>query len=235
MFCARCLWLVWLLTAENEWKNEDETLAVCAGTWPAPRPHPPQASTRLLPPDCPAAGTLSWRAKLTLLIVSYYWQFVNIVGSCIGFMVNEGPKHLCTLSCYVNVCIIFLSLFNIDSQYSSMKLTVGAIRNETLVFVNFSAKDASKLKISVPIIKRRSWGFQNTPNLQILHDFKPSYGNLKEIKMSKNNFDWRFREGKSKHYFYGCAITWLKIMQILQDGGVLESSGPPLGDEHRDF
>ena len=34
--------------------------------------------------------------------------------------------------------------------------TVGAVRNETLVFFNFSAKDASKLKISVPIIKRRS-------------------------------------------------------------------------------
>ena len=109
------------------------------------------------------------------------------------------------------------------------------VRNETLVFVNFSAKDASKLKISVPIIKRRSWGFQNTPNLQILHDFKPSYGNLKEIKMSKNNFDWRFREGKSKPCFFGCAITRLKIMQTLQVGGVLESSGPPLDDGHRDF
>ena len=34
--------------------------------------------------------------------------------------------------------------------------TVGAVRNETLVFVNFSAQDASILKISVPIIKRRS-------------------------------------------------------------------------------
>ena len=33
--------------------------------------------------------------------------------------------------------------------------TVGVIRNETLVFVNFSAQDASILKISVPIIKRR--------------------------------------------------------------------------------
>ena len=43
--------------------------------------------------------------------------------------------------------------------------TVGVIRNETLVFVNFSAQDASILKISVPIIKRRSRGFQNTPNL----------------------------------------------------------------------
>ena len=44
--------------------------------------------------------------------------------------------------------------------------TVGFIKNETLVFVNSSAQDASILKISVPIIKRRSWGFQNTPNLQ---------------------------------------------------------------------
>ena len=31
------------------------------------------------------------------------------------------------------------------------------------------------------------------------------------------------------------AITWLKIIQILQVGGVLESSGPPLDDGHRDF
>ena len=49
--------------------------------------------------------------------------------------------------------------------------TVGADKNETLVFVNFSAQGASILKISVPIIKRRSWGFQNTPNLQNLDDF----------------------------------------------------------------
>ena len=39
-------------------------------------------------------------------------------------------------------------------------------------FVNYSAWDASILKISVPIIKARSWGFQNTPNFQSLHDFK---------------------------------------------------------------
>ena len=35
-------------------------------------------------------------------------------------------------------------------------LTVGVNKNWTLVFVNFSAQDASILKISVPIIKRRS-------------------------------------------------------------------------------
>ena len=34
--------------------------------------------------------------------------------------------------------------------------TLGVIKNGTLVFVNVSAQDASILKISVPIIKRRS-------------------------------------------------------------------------------
>ena len=36
-------------------------------------------------------------------------------------------------------------------------------------------------------------------------------------------------------YFLEMAITWLKIIQILQVGGVLESSGPPLEDGHRYF
>ena len=34
--------------------------------------------------------------------------------------------------------------------------TLGVIKNETLVFVNFSAQDASILKISVAFMKRRS-------------------------------------------------------------------------------
>ena len=67
--------------------------------------------------------------------------------------------------------------------------TVGAAKNETLVFVNFSAQDASILKISVPIIKRRSWRFQNTPNLQSLDDFEPSYGTSKKAMLREN---WRF-------------------------------------------
>ena len=41
------------------------------------------------------------------------------------------------------------------------------------------------------ISKRRSWGFQNTPNMWSLDDFGPSYCNLKKIKVSQNNFDWR--------------------------------------------
>ena len=39
----------------------------------------------------------------------------------------------------------------------------------------------------------------------------------------------------SKHCFFGSAVTWLKIIQTLQDGGVLESSGPPLHDGLRDI
>ena len=35
-------------------------------------------------------------------------------------------------------------------------ITVGVNKNCTLVFVNFSAQDALILKISVPMIKRRS-------------------------------------------------------------------------------
>ena len=51
-----------------------------------------------------------------------------------------------------------------------------------LLFVNFSAEDESILKISLSIIKRRSWGFQNTPNLQNSDYFELSYGNLKKME-----------------------------------------------------
>ena len=58
--------------------------------------------------------------------------------------------------------------------------TVGVIKNCTLVFVHFSAQGESILKISVPIIKRRSWGFQNTPNLLTLNWFKAKLQQFKE-------------------------------------------------------
>ena len=45
--------------------------------------------------------------------------------------------------------------------------TVGVNKNCTLVFVNFSAQDASILKISVPIIKRRFYD-SNTPPTYLL-------------------------------------------------------------------
>ena len=80
----------------------------------------------------------------------------------------------------------------IFSVCATRKTTLGVIRICSLVFVNSSAQDASIFQISVAIFKRRSWGFQNTPNLWDLEHFKPSYGNLKKIKVSKNNFDWQF-------------------------------------------
>ena len=56
--------------------------------------------------------------------------------------------------------LIKLNIFTRDDYVDMIKqskiYTVGVIRIETLVFVNFSAQDASILKISVPIIKRRS-------------------------------------------------------------------------------
>ena len=42
----------------------------------------------------------------------------------------------------------------------------------------------------MPIIKRRSWGFQNTPNLQNSDYFEPSYCNWKKIEVFQNWFDW---------------------------------------------
>ena len=68
--------------------------------------------------------------------------------------------------------------------------TVGVNKNWTLVFVNFSAQDASILKISVTIFKRRSWGFQNTPRLQSLDDFEPSYGTLKKNKSFSKSWSY---------------------------------------------
>ena len=122
--------------AENEWKNEDETLDVCAGTWAAPRPHPQQASTRLLPPDCPAAGTLSWRKINTadcFVSLTAPCKHNSIIGSCMEFMVNEGPKHLCALFCYVNVSSFWVCLTLI--QYSSMKLMSSSEAKFNTVFI----------------------------------------------------------------------------------------------------
>ena len=59
---------------------------------------------------------------------------------------------------------------------------------DPLVFVNFSSQDASILKISVPISKRRSWGFQNTPNLQSSDYFEPGYSNSKKAIFNQNYF-----------------------------------------------
>ena len=147
-------------------------------------------------------------------------------------------------------CLTILECRHIANQYYSIlgtvlhkdfywkaQFTVGADKNETLVFVNFLAQDASILKISVPIIKRRSWRFQNTPNLQILDDFESSYGNLKKIKVPKNNLVPNTSKSLliSKNLFFGIVITFFKTIQTLLVGGVLESFWDFLEDGHRDF
>ena len=58
----------------------------------------------------------------------------------------------------------FSKFWNEGMPKWEQRLTVGAIIFESLVFVDFSAYGASIFKISFTIFKRRSWGFQNTPN-----------------------------------------------------------------------
>ena len=53
-----------------------------------------------------------------------------------------------------------------------LEYTVGADKNETLVFIPFLDQAASIYIISVAIIKRKSEGFQNTQNLQNSNYFK---------------------------------------------------------------
>ena len=95
--------------------------------------------------------------------------------SCCERQHNIYHKHQKSL---IPKCVdIFISTY-----IQCLDCTVGVIRNETHVFVNFSAQDASILKCSVPIIK-------STPSLQNSVYFERSYGNLKKIKDCKNNFD----------------------------------------------
>ena len=112
--------------------------------------------------------------------------------------------------------------------------TDGADKNGTLVFIHFSAQAASISIISVAIMQRRSWGFQNTPNLQSLHKIwlikQPKTKWLTHC-FSKSNI----KPILENFNFLPIAITWLKIIQIWQVGGVPESSGTPLTDGHRDF
>ena len=55
-----------------------------------------------------------------------------------------------------NLTKILLMSFKYASIWRQQLPTVGADKNETLVFLNFSAQGASILKISVAIMKRRS-------------------------------------------------------------------------------
>ena len=65
-----------------------------------------------------------------------------MAGKILKFVRGILPHKATTVRGYEAVC--------------KLVITVGVIKNETLIFVNFSAQDASISKISVPIIKRRS-------------------------------------------------------------------------------
>ena len=94
----------------------------------------------------------------------------------------------------------------------------------------FSGISALIFKISVPIIKRRSWGFWNTPNIESLDKFW-----LRKQPKTKWSLKSNIKPIFGFFYFLETAITWLKIIQTLHVGGVLESSGPPLDYGHRNF
>ena len=56
---------------------------------------------------------------------------------------------------------------------------------------------------------------------------------MKELLVFQTKFSIKIIFGN--FYFLQIATTWLKIIQTLQVGGVLETSGTPLDDGHRDF
>ena len=78
----------------------------------------------------------------TVVLVSHFADIVRYIASSVK---------------YITLNTVSASLrYREDAPRSKHQSTVGFIKNGTLVFLNFSAQDASISKISVPIIKRRS-------------------------------------------------------------------------------
>ena len=124
-----------------------------------------------------------------------------------------------------------------SNSVTNVVLQLASLRFPHLFFVIYSAWDALLLEISVIIFKRISWIFQNIHNLQSLDDFEASCENskviIKDLLVFGTKLSIKIIFGN--FYFLWIAITWLKIIQTSQVGGVLESSGAPLPDGHRDF
>ena len=91
--------------------------------------------------------------------------------------------------------------------------TLGVIRICSLVFVNSSAQGASIFKISVAIFKRD------------LEHFKPSYGHLMKIEVSKNNFDWQFCSNYKQILNYLKTSLFSKCHNLAQNHPNLASWG----------
>ena len=62
---------------------------------------------------------------------------------------------------------------------------------------------------------------------------KRCFAIMKELLVFETKFSIKIIFGN--FYILKIAITWPKIIQTLQVGGVLETSGPPLDDGHTDF
>ena len=84
---------------------------------------------------------------------------------CGGYRLVHIKYHIKEIFHFFSAAVILTSrLHEFSNRYKDIEkfctqdlfITVGVNKNCTLVFVNFSAQDASTLKISVPIIKRRS-------------------------------------------------------------------------------
>ena len=75
---------------------------------------------------------------------------------------------------------------------------------------------------------------ETPPNINFLLSFGQE--NSQKQSGTKTVFlNWIRHQFLEIFHFLWIAATWLKINQFQQVGGVLESSGPPLIDGHRDF
>ena len=77
----------------------------------------------------------------------------------------------------------------------------------------FSAISASIFKISVPIIKRRSSGFRNTPRSHLSDEYWP-----RKQQKTKWQPKLNIKNILGKIYLLQSTITWLQIHQIEQVG-----------------
>ena len=65
-------------------------------------------------------------------------------------------------------------------------------------------------------------------------NLEPCYGHVKKIKLFQNWFDIQFRKAVFMQLRFWLFSQPIKIKKMTS-GGVLESSGSPLVDGHRDF
>ena len=102
----------------------------------------------------PLSMTTCWKlitySQLTLKICPIKSHCKNI------WKKTYSPKKIPIIICLKILEFQGLSYKLSNTSMQAIYCTVGAVKNETIFFINFSAQDASILKVSVPISKRRS-------------------------------------------------------------------------------